>query len=210
MLERKASPLSKQQVLALRGLRLPAMVLKRLRRSGIYCDPSISVVHQHVSQRYLLRGVEAGGAVPQIGLYSGYVAIDGSPLEWLQRIDSIGANGIHAIVVAPEFARIHMFRVEYTYELLITRHRLNTADGKQRPALESASIFHGVHGRLALELWSKDSRFVDLVVPVFRTKGGEPVEIPNQFLRAVRHACSAVCCLGCHAPHLLEAPRNQL
>src|SRR5258708_499074 len=35
------------QVLALRGLPLPAMTLKSLKAAGIYCQPSVSIEHQH-------------------------------------------------------------------------------------------------------------------------------------------------------------------
>ena len=43
--------LSRAQVLALRGLRLPGLALKRLRQTGIFCDPSISIQHQTSAQR---------------------------------------------------------------------------------------------------------------------------------------------------------------
>jgi hypothetical protein len=49
---------------------------------------------------YVLRGVESGGAVADLGAYSSFVAEDSHALPWLQRVDSIGVNGVHAIVVS--------------------------------------------------------------------------------------------------------------
>jgi hypothetical protein len=72
------------QVLALRGLRLPAMTLKSLKAAGIYCQPSVSIEHQHLAGRYVLRGVESGGAVADLGAYCSFVEETGQPISWLQ------------------------------------------------------------------------------------------------------------------------------
>ena len=62
-----SSPLgSKQEIVARQGLRLPAIMLKRLRGAGIYCQPTISIEYQRRAKSYVLRGVESGGAVPEI------------------------------------------------------------------------------------------------------------------------------------------------
>ena len=45
---------------ALHGLALPASVLRALQKRGIYCTPGISLEHQHLAKRYVLRGVESG------------------------------------------------------------------------------------------------------------------------------------------------------
>ena len=112
------------EVLARQGLRLPPITLKCLRTAGIYCQPSVSIEHQHLAKKYVLRGVESGGAVAEIGAYASYVDEQGNALPWLQRVDSIGVNGVHAIVVAPVLIRLQMLRIERTYDLLITRHQL--------------------------------------------------------------------------------------
>src|ERR1700728_2028412 len=57
------------EVLTRQGLRLPPMTLKCLRTVGIYCQPSVSIEHQQLAKRYVLRGVESGGAVAEIGAY---------------------------------------------------------------------------------------------------------------------------------------------
>src|ERR1700733_15966249 len=77
------------------GLVLPLGTLKALQKRGIYCAPGISLEHQHLAGRYVLRGVESGGAVSDMGRACAFVAEDGSPLPWLYRIDSIAVNGRH-------------------------------------------------------------------------------------------------------------------
>src|SRR6266699_668885 len=104
-----------RELLARQGLRLPAVTLKHLRSAGIYCQPSISIEHQHLAKRYILRGVESGGAVADLGAYSSFVHEHGTALGWLQRVDSVGVNGVHAVVVAPVLIRVQMLRVERTY-----------------------------------------------------------------------------------------------
>ena len=89
------------EILARQGLRLPPITLKCLRTAGIYCQPSVSIEHQHLAKKYVLRGVESGGAVAEVGAYASFVDEQGNALPWLQRVDSIGVNGVHAIVVAP-------------------------------------------------------------------------------------------------------------
>src|SRR5258706_15367920 len=111
-----AKPMNHNQILALRGLRLPAMTLKSLRAAGIYCQPAVSIEHQHLAGRYVLRGVESGGAVADLGAYCGFVNEDGQPMSWLQRVDSIAVNGVHAIVFAPRLTRLQRIRVRHTYD----------------------------------------------------------------------------------------------
>jgi hypothetical protein len=82
------------------GLVLPLGTLKALQKRGIYCTPGVSLEHQHLARRYVLRGVESGGAVSDMGRACAFVAEDGSPLPWLQPIHSIAVNGRHATHVA--------------------------------------------------------------------------------------------------------------
>ena len=192
------------EVLARQGLRLPQIVLKRLRDAGIYCQPTVSVEHQNLARRYVVRGVESGGAVADLGAYSSFVGERGKALAWLQRVDSIGVNGVHAIVVAPVLIRLEMLRIERTYDLLITRHSLAQAAGSARPRLESSILFYGRRGSLEMELWGNDGAFRGGVWPVFYTRGGECVVLPNDFQDAAARITSAVCCLGCRHCHLLE------
>jgi hypothetical protein len=195
------------EILARQGLRLPPITLKCLRTAGIYCQPSISIEHQHLAKKYVLRGVESGGAVAEVGAYASFVDEQGNALPWLQRVDSIGVNGVHAIVVAPVLIRVQMLRMERTYDLLITRHQLTKSGDSQRPRLESSVLFYGRRGGLEMELWGKDAAFRGTVCPVFYTRAGEHVVLPNDLQDPVHRITSAVCCLGCRHCHLL-GPRS--
>jgi hypothetical protein len=157
-----------------------------------------------LAKKYVLRGVESGGAVAEVGAYASYVGQQGAALPWLQRVDSIGVNGVHAVVVAPVLIRIQMLRIERTYDLLITRHELSKSRQGQRPRLESSILFYGRRGGLEMELWGKDAAFRGTVCPVFYTRSGECVALPNHFQDAAARMTSAVCCVGCRHCHLLE------
>jgi len=41
------------------GLAIPRQVLKALEKRGIYCQSSVSIEHQHLAKRYVLRATEA-------------------------------------------------------------------------------------------------------------------------------------------------------
>ena len=73
--------------------------------------PGVSVEHQHVAKRYVLRGVESGGAVADMGRACAFVLPDGKPIPWLQSIDTIAVNGRHAVILAESLVRIEMMRV---------------------------------------------------------------------------------------------------
>src|SRR5271155_3435846 len=94
----KQKPVSHRH--ALHGITLPATVLRALQKRGIYCVPGISVEHQHLARRYVLRGVESGGAVADMGRACAYLTSTGNSLPWLQSIDSLAVNGRHAIFLA--------------------------------------------------------------------------------------------------------------
>src|SRR5260370_30611375 len=57
----------KQDSLARRGLTLPKRVLRRLNEVGIFAQSQVSLEHQHLAKRYLVRGMESGGAVEDLG-----------------------------------------------------------------------------------------------------------------------------------------------
>src|ERR1035438_5109361 len=110
---------------ALHGLALPASVLRALQKRGIYCTPGISLEHQHLAKRYVLRGVGSGGAVSDMGRACAFVSSEGDPLPWLQSLDSIAVNGRHAIFLAESLVRVEMLRTIRTCELAITLHTLS-------------------------------------------------------------------------------------
>ena len=204
MTEMKQNRLSPNEVLALRGLRLPSVVLKRLLRAGIYCSPAISIEFSQETQRYRIRGVESGGAVAQIGVYCGFLDESGARLGTLQSVSAIGVNGFHVAVLSPMLVRAQMFRAGTRYELLLSHHALVSVEGKGRPVLRNSVLFHGRHGILEAELWGKDSRLRGLVAPVFYSKSGEQLTVPDRFHDAVLRLTIGVSCIGCRHSHLAE------
>ena len=139
-----------------------------------------------------------------LGAYSSFVDEHGRALPWLQRVDSIGVNGVHAVVVAPVLVRMEMVRIQRTYDLLITRHSLAVSAAGQRPRLESSILFYGRRGSLEMELWAKDASFRGAVSPVFYTRSGESMTLPSEFQEAAARITEAVCCTGCRHSHLLQ------
>jgi hypothetical protein len=197
---------TRAEVIALRGLRLPKVTLQSIEDSGIRCIPELSIELQRSSRRYVIRSQESGGAIADFGIYSGYVNADGTPLTWLQRLDSLGVNGVHARAVSQTLARIQIVRVRHTYDLLISHHVLAFKDHRVRPYLENSILFLGRQGTLELDLWGKDKALCGTILPVFYDRSGEIVEIPASFVDAVRRVVAGANCCGCDHVHLLEPP----
>jgi hypothetical protein len=192
---------------ALHGLSLPATTLQALQRRGIYCTPGVTVEHQHLAKRYVLRGVESGGAVADMGRFCAYLSPDGLPLPWLQSIDSLAVNGRHALVIAENLVRVEMSRMVRTCELSISLHALSLSPGKTRPEITSKLLFRGRDGVLPLELWREEHRTVrGQLAPIFYTRAGEAMEMPQRFEEAIRKITAAVCCIGCKHTHVGVPP----
>lgn len=194
--------LSKVEVLALRGLRLPAAALKGLQRAGVYCQPAISIEFHQQGRCYVIRGVESGGAVPRLGAYCAFVDVRGGPPTTVQSVATVTVNGFHAAILSPEVVRVQIFRSEQHCELLLTHHSLVLKEGKVRPTLSNSVLFHGAHGRLEWELWGKDSRLRGMVVANFYSKSGEQVLPPDSFHDAILRTTVGACCVGCRHAHL--------
>ena len=191
------------------GLRLSRQALRVLKERGIFAQSPVSLEHQHLAKCYVVRGLESGGAVGDLGRYVTFTTEDGRPIKWLHPVEAIGVNGLHAVVVAPVLVRIEMLRTGRTYELLITQHRPGaTIDGK-RPPLETRLLFRGIHGRLDLDLSGKDKDKVGTVLPTFYSRAGEEVRIPKRFRQAVRAITGAVNCNACFHCHYVRPPQKK-
>ena len=192
------------QILALRGLRLPAMTLKGLSlRESIASPQSPSSIS--IWQEGTCCAVWSQAAP---SLIWGHIAAlwtkTGHPISWLQRVDSIAVNGVHAVVVSPGLVRLQMVRVRHTYDLLITQHVLAAIQGVKRPTLQSSIVFYGRRGTLEMDLHGKDSGFCGTVRPLFLSRSGEPASLPASFEDAVVRVTAAVSCVGCRHSHLLQ------
>ena len=192
---------------ALHGLALPGAVLRGLQKRGIHCTPRVSLEHQHLAKRYVLRGVESGGAVSDMGRACAFVSPDGDPLPWLQSLDSIAVNGRHAIFLAESLVRVEMLRTVRTCELVITLHTLSRVPGRNRPEVASRPLFRGRDGVLPLDLWREEHRALrGKLTPIFYNRAGEVLYLPQQFEDAIRKVATAVCCVGCKHAHVGVPP----
>jgi hypothetical protein len=190
--------------LNIRGLRLPRATVTRLEETGIFARPEVSLEYQNLAKRYVVRGVESGGAVAELGRYVSFAGENGEPLTWLQPIDSLAVNGVHAVIVAPVVTRIDMFRTGRTYELSITRHRPSRSENGNRPKLMAEEVFRGSNGYLGLELWGKDKALSGSVMPQFFARSGEEIAVPEAFAPATQALTAAVNCVGCTSSHYLR------
>ncbi len=191
------------------GLRLSRQALRVLKECGIFAHSPVSLEHQHLAKRYVVRGLESGGAVGDLGRYVTFTQGDGQPIEWLHPVEAIGVNALHAVVVAPVLVRVEMLRKGRTYELLITQHRPGATNDAKRPPLETRVLFRGIHGRLDLDLSGKDKDKVGTVLPTFYSRAGEEVGIPKRFRQAVRAITGAVNCNGCFHCHYVRSPQKE-
>ena len=192
---------------ALHGLALPTGVLKALQKRGIYCTPGVSLEHQHLAKRYVLRGVESGGAVSDMGRACAFVSPEGDPLPWLQSLDSIAVNGRHAIFLAESLVRVEMLRTVRTCELAITLHTLSNVPGRNRPEIATMLVFRGRDGFLPIDLWKDEHRALrGRMTPVFYDRAGEVLPLPLRFEKAIRKVTAAVCCVGCKHAHVGVPP----
>ena len=191
------------------GLRLTRQALRVLKERGIFAHSPVSLEHQHLAKRYLVRGLESGGAVGVLGRYVTFTQEDGQPIEWLHPVEAIGVNGLHAVVVAAVLVRVEMLRNGRTYELLITQHRPGATNDGKRPPLETRLLFRGIHGRLDLDLSGKDKEKAGTVLPTFYSRAGEEVRIPKRFRPVVRAIVGAVHCNGCFHGHFVRPPQKK-
>jgi hypothetical protein len=192
---------------ALYGLALPASVLRAIQKRGIYCTPGVSLEHQHLAKRYVLRGVESGGAVSDMGRACAFVSPDGHPLPWLQSLDTITVNGRHAIFLAESLVRVEMLRTVRTCELAITLHTSSHAPGSIRPEVASTLLFRGRDGVLPVDLWKDEHRALrGKLTPVFYNRAGEVLHLPQRFEEAIRKVTAAACCVGCGHTHVGVPP----
>jgi hypothetical protein len=203
----KRKPESASSRHALHGLLLPTSILKALQKRGIYCTPGITLEHQHLAKRYVLRGVESGGAVSDMGRACAFVSADGDPLPWLQSLDSMAVNGRHAIFLAESLVRVEMLRTVRTCELAITLHTLSYMPGRNRPEVASAPLFRGRDGVLPIDLWKDEHRALrGKLTPIFYNRAGEELHLPQRFEEAIKKVTSAVCCVGCKHSHVGVPP----
>jgi hypothetical protein len=193
----------KHQVVRAPGLVLPRRAVRRLIDAGIYAEATVTLERQDLAKRYVVRGVESGGANEEIGRYVTFADEKGRQVAFLHPLDSIGFNGVHAVVMAPVLVRVEMFRSGRSYQLLISEHRAgNPHNGRER-SLETTVLFDGADGYLDLELWKRDRALAGAVLPQFYSRGGETAEVPEPFRTVVMATTKGVACIRCSHSHYL-------
>lgn len=199
--------MTSQKFTGMSGLPLARRAVRILKDGGIYAHALVRVEHQELAKRYVIRGLESGGSVGDVGRYVTFADEDGKPLEYLHPVETIAVNGLHAVVISNAMLRVDMLRKGRTYELLITRHWLSLVTGGAKPRLECEIVFRGIHGRLELDLSAKDKAQAGRVVPTFYSLAGEQSMIQEKLLALVRAATRGVNCRGCSHMHYLRKPR---
>lgn len=200
--------MSRQRFTGVAGLPLSRRAVRVLKDRGIFAHSLVSIEHQQLAQRYVVRGLESGGSAGDVGRYVSFAGDDGQPLEYLHPVEAIGVNGLHAVVISPAVVRVDMLRKGRTYELLITQHSLTAIQDGRRPLLGTTILFRGIHGRVELDLCGKDKAQAGNVVPTFYSLAGEATVIPEKFLPVVRATTKGVNCSGCSHAHYLRKPRR--
>ncbi|MFZ1975352.1 MAG: hypothetical protein WAU89_21085 [Candidatus Acidiferrales bacterium] len=194
----------KQYSFARRGLLLPGPAVRRLNEAGIFVQSQVSLEYQHLAKRYVVRGIESGGAVKGLGRYVTFCGPEGEALAYLHPIDAIAVNGVHAVVVAPVLVRIELFRAGRTCQLLVTKHEPGKIASGRRPPLENRVLFRGVNGLIDPELSRQGSELPgESTMPEFWSRAGEKLEIPGGFAEAVGAATKGASCVGCSHSHYL-------
>ena len=195
-----------QQILAQRGLTLSRQVLKRLHDAGIVARPGVCLEYQRLPARYVVRGVESGGSVMDLGRFVTFCSPDGAALPYLHPIDSITVNGVHAVVVAPVLVRIEVFRSGRTYQLLITEHQAGKCEPRRRPSIASNVLFRGVNGFADVKATCEIDTVRAPQIPKFWSRSGEELRFPAAFSLCVAAAVSGAHCVECSHAHFLMDP----
>jgi len=194
-----------QPNLASRGER--RRIERRLQEAGVLCQPEVSLQYQTLARRSVLRGVESGGAIKELGRYVTFCDERGERIPWLQPIDSVGVNGRHAVVIAPGLVSVEVFRVRNTYDVLIAKYNVLQPTDGQRGRIEARVLFRGRQGHLPLDLTGNEKGIAGQIVPEFFNKAGERFEIPPPFVGVLKAAVRGANCVGCTHQHYLTAPK---
>jgi len=141
--------------------------------------------------------------VRELGRYVTFAGAEGEPIAHLHPVDSLKANGAHAVVVAPNLVKVDLFRFGRTCQLLIIKHEPQVEVPGQRPELKSTVLFRGVDGYLALDTDGKGREEMGALIPQFYSRSGEKNDVPVQFRAVVQAATLAVSCIDCRHSHFL-------
>ena len=89
MIPQEANTTQKEELVAIRLASPPQLrrIERHLAGVGIYCRPEVSLQYQTLAKRYVLRGIESGGAVADLGRFVTFCDEEGQRLSWLMPLD---------------------------------------------------------------------------------------------------------------------------
>jgi hypothetical protein len=99
--------------------------------------------------------------------------------------------------------RADVFRVDRTYDAIVTRHVFSEPPEGARPAIVSDVLFAGAAGYLGLDLPGRDQKLAGAVLPEFFTRGGELLAIPEEVKGVLSAAVKGSVCVECTHSHFL-------
>jgi hypothetical protein len=203
------APAGRRDIVAIRLAPPPQLrhIEQRLAAVGIHCRPEVSLHYQSLAKRYVLRGIESGGASGDLGRFVTFSDEEGQRLSWLMPLDSVAANARHAAVVRESLVAVEAFRVKTTYEVLVVRYSLMVPDGRTRPRIHAELVFRGHDGHLPLDLTGSDKGLSGKIAPEFFTRAGDRRELPTNYVEAIKAAVAGANCLSCRHQHFVIAPQ---
>lgn len=178
------------------GMELTAPARQELRSSGFRIRPAVSIVHQPKNRRWLLSGEEGGGSVKAVGHYVGYTGTSMDTSLLSLPVQALLPNVIHRRVLSASLIRFEIFRYEQSCELEITHLFLDSSKKGQRPHIVRRDLFRGRDGLLT----------ADNPVPLFFSRSGELVELPDHFTPGLAAVTRGVQCIKCKHAHLIGLP----
>ena len=74
------------------GLALSRNAFRVLKNARIYAPAMVTLEYQHLAKRYVVRGLEAGGAIPDLGRYVTFAGLEGERIAYLHPVESIAST----------------------------------------------------------------------------------------------------------------------
>lgn len=186
------------------GLTLPKEARELLAKAKIAANSAVSIVKKGEPARYLLRGLDSGGGLGEVGHFVGYSSVKGVQLEIRHVFDNCIPNQVHALVFAPAFLRTEVFRFRQTYSLSVSFYMLLEAAGAQ-PTISERVLFRGRNGRLDTE-----AGLTRTGVPVFVDMSGNTRRPQELFHGVLAAALNASQCNACTHDHFKDIPAVDL
>jgi len=190
-----------------RGLTLPAASTAQADRSRDLRKSAVSLEHQQRGHRYVVRGGRVSGAVEEIGHYVTFSDPGRArPLVWLHPLDSVGVNGVHALVIASTLVRVEMLRVGHTYDLFIpsTPPGLSITGNARHWKARFCFVRMKVSGAGFGEEEQGPERIGHAGLSL---AGWRILPVPVEFEAVVKAITGAAACIGCRHSHYLQGAR---